>query len=96
MDWLTLSCISVCLISSIFSLLNPRYKCHIRCPVPFLPCGVVGFDLFGFGIVLAYFLGRQIHAVFVKYLQVLFRVCNMAVDKVGVNLLYLLEEKARS
>ena len=51
-----------------FSLLNPRYKCHVRCPVPFLPCSVVGCNLFGFGIVLAYFLCRQVHAVFIKYL----------------------------
>jgi len=72
-----------------FSLLNPRYKCHVRCPVPFLPCSVVGCNLFGFGIVLAYFLCRQVHAVFVKYLQVLFRVFNMEIDKVCIILFYL-------
>lgn len=69
--------------------LNPRYKCHICRSVPFLPCGIVGFNLCGFGIVLAYFLCRQVHAVFVKYLQVLFGVGNVAVDKFRVNFLYL-------
>ena len=41
---------------------------HIRRPVPFLPCGVVGFNLGGFGIVLTDFLGRKINAVLIKYL----------------------------
>lgn len=40
----------------------------IRCPVPFLSCGIVGFDFVRFGIVLADFLGRQIDAVFIKHL----------------------------
>ena len=27
---------------------------HIRCPVPFLPCGIIGFDFVLFGICLLY------------------------------------------
>ena len=45
---------------------NACDQCHIRCSIPFLPCGIVGFDFFLFRIVLADFLGGQIHAVFVK------------------------------
>ena len=67
-------------------LINPRYECHIRRPVPFLPCCIVGFDFFLSRIVLADFLCRQIHAVFIKDLQMLFGVGNVAVDKVCINL----------
>ena len=38
---------------------------HIRCPVPFLPCGIIGFDFVLFGIIFADFLGRKIDAVFI-------------------------------
>ena len=38
------------------------------CPVPFLPCGIIGFDFVLFGIIFADFLGRKIDAVFIKYL----------------------------
>ena len=48
-----------------------RYESPIRSPVPFLPCGIVGFDFCGFGIVLANLLGRQIYAVFVKNCELL-------------------------
>ena len=66
---------------------NACDKCHIRRSVPLLPCGIVGFDFFLFWIVLADFLGGQIHAVFVKNFELLFGVCDMAVDMGGVNLL---------
>ena len=74
-------------------LINPRYECHIRRPVPFLPCCIVGFDFFLSWIVLADFLCRQIHAVFIKDLQMLFGVGNVAVDKVCINLFYLLKKR---
>lgn len=43
-------------------------RSNIRCPVPFLPCGIIGFDFVLFGIIFADFLGRKIDAVFIKYL----------------------------
>lgn len=76
------------LFQSIGQLIQPfgysRYKSHIRRPVPFLPCRIVGFDFFLSRIIFADFLCRQIHAVFVKDLQMLFGVGNMAVDKVDL------------
>ena len=66
---------------------NACDKCHIRCSIPFLPCGIVGLDFFLSRIVLADFLSGQIYAVFVKDLELLFGVCDMAVDMGGVNLL---------
>lgn len=63
---------------------NPRYESHICRPVPFLPCRIVGFDFFLPRIVLADFLCRQIHAVFIKDFQMLFGVGNVAVDKVCI------------
>lgn len=50
-----------------------RYACAgilslIGFVVPFLPCGIVRFNLGGFGIVLADFLGGKINAVLIKYL----------------------------
>lgn len=66
---------------------NACDQCHIRCSIPFLPCGIVGFDFCLFRIVLAYFPGGQIYAVFVKGFELLFGVCDMAVDMGGVNLL---------
>ena len=45
-----------------------KLRRHIRCPVPFLPCGVIRFNLGGFGIVLADFFGGKINAVLIKYL----------------------------
>ena len=42
---------------------NSRYESHIRRPVPFLPCRIVGFDFTFSRIVLADFLGWQIHTV---------------------------------
>ena len=66
---------------------NACDKCHIRCSIPFLPCGIVGLDFFRSRIVLADFLRGQIYAVFVKDLELLFGVCDMAVDMGGVNLL---------
>ncbi len=55
-----------------FCFCNSRNKSHIRCPVPFLPCFIIGFYFHFFRIVLADFLGGQIHAVLIKYFQVLF------------------------
>ena len=71
---------------------NSRNKSHIRCSVPFLPCFIIGFDFRFFRIVLADFLGRQIHAVVIKYFQVLFGIGNIAVDKGGVKLLFSLKK----
>ena len=48
--------------------LYPRNERHIRRSVPFLPCGIVSFNLCGFGIVLADFLGQKIDTVGVEHL----------------------------
>lgn len=66
---------------------------HIRRPVPSLSRRVAGFDFFLFWVALSDFLYRQIHAVFVKDLQMLFGVGNVTVDVVRVNLSFTSRRK---
>lgn len=66
-------------------LRNTGQQCHVRCAVPFLPCGIVRFNLRRLGIVLANLLGGKIHTVRIKHPELLRRVGDMAVDQIGID-----------
>ena len=76
-----------------FDFLDTRHQRQISGAVPFLPCGVIRFNLRRPRIVLADFLGRQIDALAVEHLQLVFGISNAYVNEVGVKRLDLLQER---
>ena len=66
---------------------NARQERHIRHPVPLLSGGIVRLDFLRLWVVLANLFGGEIHAGRVKDRKPAFRVADIAVDEIGIELL---------